>query len=74
MNKDNVEIVSTFLGWLEYLKLPRCYYCDEITSEEYLCEKCDELYCENCSAQATFYNNPEKSCCLSCQEMSKYGE
>lgn len=73
--KENVEIVSTFLGWLEYLKIPRCYYCDEITSEEYLCEGgCGELYCESCSAQITYHSFIEKNCCESCQESIKWRE
>lgn len=75
VNKNTVEIYRSFSGWLSYLKIPRCYYCDEITSEEYLCEGgCGELYCESCSATVTFHNMIEKNCCSMCQEMSKWRE
>lgn len=70
---ENIEVVSTFQGWLDYLKMPKCFYCGEVTSEEYVCEGgCGELYCDNCSAKVTLYNNPERNCCLTCQENSKH--
>lgn len=41
---ENIEVVSTFQGWLDYLKMPKCFYCGEVTSEEYICEGgCGEL-------------------------------
>lgn len=73
--KENVEIVSTFRGWLNYLTLPKCHYCNKVTSEEYVCEGgCGELYCEDCSAQLTYHSFIEKNCCASCQESIKWRE
>jgi hypothetical protein len=43
--------------------------------EGWICERCNEIYCENCSATMTYHNTIDYSCCCNCSDQQhKYNE
>jgi hypothetical protein len=45
----------------------KCHICDELADEDFLCEYCDEHYCEDCTAVSTYMNWIDSNMCSSCQ-------
>jgi hypothetical protein len=50
----------------EKVKKPECHLCGTETELEWVCEKCDEFYCDNCSANYTFHSPIDYNCCKGC--------
>lgn len=57
---------KTFLEWLIVLDNCKCHICGELNEEEWECEKCNEIYCENCSAPFTYHSPIDYNCCIDC--------
>ena len=48
-----------------------CYICYS-TSVFTSCERCERLFCEECSAKITYHNFITHDCCLVCASQSHY--
>ena len=57
---------KTFIEWLQWLEDIRCHICVDQNEEEWLCERCNQVYCESCSAQYTYHSQIDYNCCESC--------
>ena len=65
---------KTFLEWVLQTKSIlieeyKCHICKSNTSEEYVCEICDEYYCEGCSSTYNQFSQIDYNCCKECQEV-----
>jgi hypothetical protein len=58
-----IEWVNVFY---DKVKKPECHCCGYETELEMVCEKCDDFYCENCSAPFTIHTQIDYNCCESC--------
>jgi len=45
-----------------------CHICGKPTTKDYLCEKCDNFYCEDCHAVYNQFSQRDFSCCKKCAE------
>ena len=64
---------KTFLEWVLQTKSVlieecKCHICKSNTSEEYVCEICDEYYYEECSSTYNQFSQIDYNCCKECQE------
>lgn len=48
-----------------------CHICYEPTSEEFICDKCDEYYCEGCSYTFSLHYQYEGSLCYYCSDQKR---
>lgn len=60
--------------WKAYLERkkkmePHCHLCGKETEIDFVCEKCEEFYCEDCSAKYTIHTQIDYSCCESCSNV-----
>lgn len=62
----NSKTEKTFLDWIKHLENIKCHICGDINEEEWICEKCDQVYCENCSADFTYHSPIDFNCCEDC--------
>jgi hypothetical protein len=49
----------------------RCYICFNITDEDFLCDRCEEYYCEDCSYTFTLHYQYEGSLCYWCSDQER---
>lgn len=68
---------KTFLEWALQSKSVlteecKCHMCKSNTSEEHVCEICDEYYCESCSSTYNQFSQIDYNCCKECQENKKW--
>ncbi len=45
---------------------PNCHCCGGETEKEWVCERCERHYCDNCSAPFTYMNQIDFPCCEDC--------
>ena len=45
---------------------PQCHCCGGITEKEWICDRCGEFYCDNCSAPFTIHTQIDYPCCEYC--------
>ena len=48
-----------------------CYICFQQTEENFVCDTCDEHYCEDCSYTFTLHYQHEGPRCFHCSEQSR---
>ena len=60
--------VFTSDGYLVLTGGCKCHICSGKTDEEWVCEICDEYYCENCSSTYNQFSQIDYNCCRNCQE------
>jgi len=49
---------------------PNCHCCGRETEKEWICERCNQHYCDNCSAPFTYMNQIDFPCCEDCADNS----
>lgn len=48
-----------------------CYICYQKTDEDFLCDRCEQYYCEDCSYIFTIHYQHQGSRCYSCADQSR---
>jgi len=48
-----------------------CNICFGLTDEDIICNKCDELYCYDCSSTYTIHNQIDYNCCYNCSDQTR---
>jgi hypothetical protein len=48
---------------------PKCHICESHTEIEWVCEKCDEYYCEDCCAPFNMHTQIDYNCCERCSNI-----
>ena len=48
-----------------------CYICFKETDEEFICDKCDNYYCEDCSYTFTIHYQYEGGLCYWCSDQER---
>jgi hypothetical protein len=48
-----------------------CYICYNRTEPEFLCDRCDRYYCEQCSYQFTLHYQHQGCRCYSCADQHR---
>ena len=52
--------------------IEHCYICFTTNIErDCYCERCDNLYCEDCSSIFTVHNQMDGNCCYICAEQNR---
>lgn len=49
----------------------RCHICFGKTDEDFLCDRCEEYYCEDCSYTFTLHYQYEGSLCYWCSDQKR---
>lgn len=49
----------------------KCHCCDKEDVELYECERCGELYCDNCSSVYNQFTQIDYNCCKPCSERNE---
>jgi hypothetical protein len=47
---------------------PHCHMCGCETEIEFVCERCDEFCCYDCSVKMTYMNQIDFHCCGNCED------
>jgi hypothetical protein len=48
-----------------------CYICYEFEDELFICDRCDNWYCYECSYSYTYHNPYEGNLCYLCSDQSR---
>jgi len=48
-----------------------CEICEKTVKEVYMCEKCEQMYCDNCGATYNAFTQIDYNCCKGC---AKYND
>jgi len=48
-----------------------CYICFGVTDEDFLCDMCDEYYCEKCSYTFSLHYQHEGARCYYCADQNR---
>lgn len=54
------------------MKKEECHVCGKQDVELYLCEKCEELFCDDCSAIYNQFTQIDYNCCETCANPTRY--
>lgn len=61
-----MDSYKTFVEWLHWLEVAKCHICGNQNKEEWVCERCDQIYCESCSAKYDCFSQIDYNCCSNC--------
>ena len=49
-----------------------CHVCGKQDVELYVCKKCEELFCDECSALYNQFTQIDYNCCETCANQTRY--
>lgn len=63
-----IIVLKLYLVLRNWNPMPQCHICGRDTEREWVCDRCNEFYCDNCSAPFTLHNQIDYPCCESCNQ------
>ncbi len=63
--------VTELSDLVEFTNLVICEVCEKESKELYQCERCGQMYCDNCGANFDQFSQIDYNCCKKCAERNK---